>query len=115
MSDNQKLCTERISSLGWENEKLIGIKKDHGELTMYPHRGDRDSQGFFECFMRTVAELVNHTCPPAARPASPSDELEDSVAAWTMIPELSATAAALQIEVPGEFSVYRYLGDLSDL
>lgn len=105
-SNATKLCTESISSLGWDNEKLIEVKKYHGKLTMYPHRGDTDSQGFFESFMRTISELVDHTCPPAARNMWPSDELEDSVATWTMIPELSQATSALRIEVIGKCFIY---------
>jgi len=77
------------------------VKKDHGELTMYPHRGDK--HGFFETFMRTISELVDVVCPPAARPVWPSSEVEDSVASWTLIPELSRATSSLTIESSGKF------------
>ncbi|KAK9769980.1 putative NB-ARC domain-containing protein [Seiridium cardinale] len=60
---SEKLCSERISSLGWTDERLIGVQKDHGELTMYPHRGDRE--GFFKTFMDTLTELVDMVSPQA--------------------------------------------------
>lgn len=99
-TDAWKLCSEHISSLGWDNEQLIGLQNDHGELTMYPHRGD--SQGSFETFMRTIYDLVDVVCPPAARPEYCSNEAEDSIGSWTHIPELSRNTSNLTIESSGK-------------
>ena len=115
-ADRTKLCTEHVSSLGWENEKLIGIQKDHGELIMYPHRGDTDSQGFFESFMRTIIELVNHTCPPTTNAMFGADDFDDTAATWTIIPELTHAATGLSVQAPGEIARMNIEGDsLSDL
>ncbi|KAI1084628.1 hypothetical protein F5B20DRAFT_591667 [Whalleya microplaca] len=60
---SQNLCSERISTLGWNDERLIGVDKDHAELIKYPHRGD--AEGFFNTFMETLSELVDIVSPEA--------------------------------------------------
>lgn len=46
--------------LGWNDERLIGVQRDHASFMSYPHRGDKDD--FFPVLMKTLTELVDFVC-----------------------------------------------------
>ncbi|KAI1500561.1 hypothetical protein F5X99DRAFT_385826 [Biscogniauxia marginata] len=90
------LCSERISTLGWDNERLIGVEKDHSELMTYPHRGDRE--GFFHIFMETLSEIVEMVSPQSAEilhtQSSPATLGEDPWSLYTSFARASNLSVA---------------------
>ncbi|KAF9765337.1 hypothetical protein IL306_002425 [Fusarium sp. DS 682] len=63
--------SECVSSLGWDNEQVLGVDVNHEQIITYPHRSDRK---FFEVLMNSLEGLVHAVCPTSARPAFTSSE-----------------------------------------
>ncbi|KAI1362814.1 hypothetical protein F5Y08DRAFT_354917 [Xylaria arbuscula] len=59
----RNLCSEQISALGWNDERLIGVEQSHDGMVMYPPRDD--TEGFFDTFMDTLSEIVDKASPQA--------------------------------------------------
>ncbi|KAL4936544.1 hypothetical protein BDV06DRAFT_91444 [Aspergillus oleicola] len=93
-----KLCTLRVSSLGWPNEDCVGVQKDHAELTMYPRRSDEE--GYFQQFMDTLSKMIDEVTLKSTQHAwvrsDPSDDQN-----WLLLdnPALRVDDEPMELEV----------------
>ncbi|KAM5350027.1 hypothetical protein ACJ41O_006532 [Fusarium nematophilum] len=93
------LCSEQVSALGWKNERLIGVQKDHAKITMYPQPSDED--GFFEQFMSTLTEIVGDVTTQTAPNQLSSTDFVGGRQSWTARGGLASSAASLAFESDG--------------
>lgn len=97
-----KLCPKHVASLGWDNEKIIGVDADHEQIITYPHRGDEQ---YFDVFMNTLEDLVDNVCPASTQPAFvSSEEPSDLSEPWQVFQNLSASASRLSI-LAGHYTI----------
>jgi len=76
-----------MSTLDWPDEQVVGVNKDHEEITTFPSRSDED--GFFEQFMNTlVGDLI-----PRVEYLSCGDSTEDS-GQWQLVGDETRSRAA---------------------
>ncbi|KAI1391821.1 uncharacterized protein F4822DRAFT_106017 [Hypoxylon trugodes] len=89
------LCPRHVSSLGWENEEIIGVEANHEQIITYPHRSDEQ---FFDIFMSTLEDLVDSICPASTRRTFPSSEEPSELSTpWEVFHSVSPSASHLSI------------------
>lgn len=94
-TEKAQLCSEDLSTLGWENEKRIPVDADHVRLSTFPNRADP----FFDTLMENLTEIVNVTCPPPAGSGRALSRQTTSAAIqdWAQLVDVNASTASLQL------------------
>ncbi|KAJ5160567.1 uncharacterized protein N7482_007571 [Penicillium canariense] len=109
-SRQEQLCTLRVSSLDWANEQLVGVQKDHAELTMYPLRSDED--GYFEQFMGILSEMIDEIAPRSTQQIWPKIE-PDGCQSWLLVEGTALNAGGRAGQLEDEILSYQSITPLT--
>ncbi|CVK99417.1 uncharacterized protein FMAN_02259 [Fusarium mangiferae] len=90
-----KLCPKHVSSLGWDNEQVLGVDANHEQIITFPPRSD---QQFFDILMTTIEGLVDAVCPASTRPAfTCSEEPSNLSEPWQVFQDPPSNVSQLSI------------------